>query len=401
MSDTTVLPMMEMKRTWKIENFSMCPIGAWLESPPFRFDQASDPDDPTGTRSWRIRMRVGDPDQKTAQQRDKITLQLGIEDGNPFQAAYNVYWGQDFVRAMRPVETIDPPSGFFYERHGDYSECRYPKWSTRQELMRNRNIEDDSITILLHVRKLARPTEARVEIKISPTAELKEMQAVDPLHQLALDFGHMLDQDHTVHSDIIIECGDGEKLHAHRCILASRCEMFRGMLNAPMVESQESVIRLPEYSSVVIKALLHYIYTSKYHLDKEGKEEKGESKTESDVDDAYLQLLSAAHQYRLQGLVDQCIEYYQYPARINTSNVAALLNAAEQYELPKLKGMVHDFFKAQPTRVQEFLGGETWQQLNAKAFRDLMAEVCDDKQTKKRKAETNLLESLSKKAHVA
>src|ERR1044072_9778673 len=63
------------------------------------------------------------------------------------------------------------------------------------------------------------------------------------------------------YSDIEILCGDEEKLHGCRAILAARSEVFDRLLYNGMKESYQNQISFPEISSSGMEIILEYIYT--------------------------------------------------------------------------------------------------------------------------------------------
>ena len=62
-------------------------------------------------------------------------------------------------------------------------------------------------------------------------------------------------------SDITLVLDDGERIKAHKAILASRCDVFRSMLTSNMQESQKEEIEIKDTNSEVFKAIISFIYT--------------------------------------------------------------------------------------------------------------------------------------------
>lgn len=461
----TILPVLEMKRTWKITNVSMCPLGIFLTSPTFTFDQGSFPDDVKANRKWRLRLRIGDPEKKSVHQRERVELRIGVEEGQEFSGAFTAYLANtpnDWEKRLSSVFII--PGRICSEKHGIYHEYVNTSWKTTTSLYSSVVAADDSITLVLHVKKLAQAIEgseiqydAKTIQSIQDAKDGKEEKAPSSSLSslpssasgeslLAKDLGRLLlssEQSPWKH-DIFLSCPDGSKLGAHRCILAARSPVFKSMINMPMLENQESLIQLDSYCTVTLQALLHYLYTGQHHLKQvfveagttittitqvrsstsqqqpRSLDEETDSKSSTQTStpsssdsstsatatqaittthtatDIYLQLLSAAHQYCLPELVGQCVEYFQQGNKIDAQNVADLLNASDLYQLPTLQHSVHQYFLNKPSRLQEFLGGDTWKQLSPQAFRDLMAEVCTEQQQKKRAANEALLDSVKR-----
>ena len=99
-------------------------------------------------------------------------------------------------------------------------------------------------------------------------------------------------------TDVIFEVS-GEKLHAHRCVLAARSAVFRAELFGPMKEGTTTgVIRIDDMEAKVFKLLLTFIYSDsmpdinedeeyddKEDLEEEEEEEEDEEDDDEDDDD--------------------------------------------------------------------------------------------------------------------
>src|ERR1700722_866860 len=79
--------------------------------------------------------------------------------------------------------------------------------------------------------------------------------------------GYSLEQDlrllinNPKYSDIEILCEDEKKLYGCRVILASRSEVFNGLLYSGMKESYESQISFPTINSSEMEIISEYIHT--------------------------------------------------------------------------------------------------------------------------------------------
>ena len=61
-------------------------------------------------------------------------------------------------------------------------------------------------------------------------------------------------------SDVLVEC-DGQAFKCHQVILSARSPVFMAMFLAEMKESKTKVVTIKDYSSEVVKEMLHFIYT--------------------------------------------------------------------------------------------------------------------------------------------
>ncbi|ERL86530.1 hypothetical protein D910_05020, partial [Dendroctonus ponderosae] len=90
------------------------------------------------------------------------------------------------------------------------------------------------------------------------------------------------------YSDIVLVV-EGQKLHAHKVILAARSDYFRALLYGGLRESNQDEIELPNAPLNAFKVLLKYIYTGHMFL-MTMKEE------------VILDILGLAHQYGFEDL---------------------------------------------------------------------------------------------------
>src|SRR5919206_4444277 len=93
------------------------------------------------------------------------------------------------------------------------------------------------------------------------------------------------------YSDIEILCGDEEKLHGCRAILAARSEVFDRLLYNGMKETYEKQISFPKINSSGMEIILEYTYT-------------GSIKEESLTKDNIIEAFYAADYFQLSDLQD-------------------------------------------------------------------------------------------------
>lgn len=61
-------------------------------------------------------------------------------------------------------------------------------------------------------------------------------------------------------SDIIVRLKSGENIYAHRIVLKSKSEVFRGIFMAKMREAKDGIVTFPEYSDAAIVFVLRSMY---------------------------------------------------------------------------------------------------------------------------------------------
>jgi RCC1 and BTB domain-containing protein len=101
-------------------------------------------------------------------------------------------------------------------------------------------------------------------------------------------------------------------VHAHRAILAQRCEHFAAMFRSGMRESVERMVPIPDISRSVFMLLLEYIYTDSVKIDVENA----------------VELYIAADIYNLERLRDMCCNVVR--RNLNAENAGPLLQSADE-----------------------------------------------------------------------
>lgn len=102
------------------------------------------------------------------------------------------------------------------------------------------------------------------------------------------------------------------QVHAHRAILAHRCEHFAAMFRSGMRESVERMVPIPEISHSVFLLLLEYIYTDSVKIDVENA----------------IELYIASDIYNLERLRDMCCTVVR--RNLNAENAGPLLQSADE-----------------------------------------------------------------------
>lgn len=107
---------------------------------------------------------------------------------------------------------------------------------------------------------------------------------------------------------------EGEEIHLHRAILATRCEYFAGMFQAAFAEGARAIIPLPDIDLDVFRAIVGYIYFDALP-------------DEQQLDVLVLPLLQQAQMMGLSRLSRQCQRYLE--AAMAVDNTAAMLQSAD------------------------------------------------------------------------
>lgn len=122
----------------------------------------------------------------------------------------------------------------------------------------------------------------------------------------------------------------GHRIHAHRAILAKRCEHFAAMFRSGMRESLEREICIPNIPSSIFKLMLEFLYTDGVKIN-------------IDIEQA-VDLYVAADLYQLDRLKEMCS--FVVKRNMNVTNVTYLINEASSAHCQTLKDICMEFMIA-------------------------------------------------------
>lgn len=136
------------------------------------------------------------------------------------------------------------------------------------------------------------------------------------------DMRDMVDEDEYSDVTFIVE---GQPVHAHRAVLAGRCETFAAMFRSGMRESLEKEIRLPNIPRSVFLLLIEYIYTDSVKIELEHA----------------VDLYIASDLYQLDRLRDMCCSVVR--RNINSDNATILLQNSADAHCQVLKDICMEY----------------------------------------------------------
>ena len=164
----------------------------------------------------------------------------------------------------------------------------------------------------------------------------KTSQVFGPPELFATDMRKVINDPE--HSDIVFVVGeDRERIHAHKIILAARCEVFRAMFadqakastsnrTGKSTKDNTMLLVLPEVRPTVFLTVLEHIYANSCKL------------SQSIVVD----VLASAIEYGLDGLVTCCVKYISDP---NVDTVCEAIQAAITYNQEELRDTCMKFIE--------------------------------------------------------
>ena len=111
----------------------------------------------------------------------------------------------------------------------------------------------------------------------------------------------------------------GEKLHAHKAILAAQSPVFMNMFVNDTIENREGILQITDIDFKVFQELLRFIYSGKIES----------------MDTIVNDLLIAADKYSIGGLLLKCEQYLQ--SILNEHNVINILELADNHNAENLR----------------------------------------------------------------
>ena len=167
-----------------------------------------------------------------------------------------------------------------------------------------------------------------------PPARLaaKETAGDKALRALQTDYGKLLED--LARADVTFAVG-GQRISAHRVILAARSEHFR----ARFEWEQEEVAIGEEVSAGALRVLLRYLYTQELPA----AEDCGEGL-------AVGEMAKAADYFQAGGLFEHCVE--QFKGGLRVGNVVERLVQAHDMKLEALEDAALQFLKAHALSFQ-------------------------------------------------
>ncbi|XP_033639361.1 BTB/POZ domain-containing protein 9-like [Asterias rubens] len=179
------------------------------------------------------------------------------------------------------------------------------------------------------------------------------MGEVEHANILSQDIGNLFANED--YSDVTLVVED-KYFHAHRVILAARCQYFRALLFGGMKESAPGCneIELQDTTAQAFEALLKYIYTGRINL--------------LDLkEDVLLDVLGLAHQYGFVDLEGSISDYLR--AILSIHNVCLIYDVASLYTLDALKETCYHFIEA---NAGDVMNSESFLSLSESALKEVI-----------------------------
>uniref|UniRef100_A0A0N5C1Z4 Speckle-type POZ protein (inferred by orthology to a human protein) n=1 Tax=Strongyloides papillosus TaxID=174720 RepID=A0A0N5C1Z4_STREA len=154
----------------------------------------------------------------------------------------------------------------------------------------------------------------------------------EPLNTLLNDFSNLFES--SKFADCIIKVGDSI-IDVHKCILASRSEVFDSKLKAKNYESDQNIIEIKEFSLEAVKEMIKYLYTGKL----------------PNIDEMALEMLAIGDKYKLKQLKSEAEE--SLIRSLNIDNVCDYIVQSDLYSTESLQEWCLRFIYLNPKDVEK------------------------------------------------
>lgn len=185
----------------------------------------------------------------------------------------------------------------------------------------------------------ADPAQSQGQSGQQPSSQHRAPKAIDGT--LALDFKPFLKSPDLSDMHFLVE---GERIPAHRVIVASRSSHFNSSLQSGMRETTEGEVVLSDVSLGCFNLLLEYFYG-------------GVDLANAEIDHV-TELLQVCEEYNLPSLKAMCGELLR--THVDVENAASLLSIADSAQAASLKNIVLEYIAENPEvdTTEEFLALE-------------------------------------------
>uniref|UniRef100_A0A0K0F323 Speckle-type POZ protein (inferred by orthology to a human protein) n=1 Tax=Strongyloides venezuelensis TaxID=75913 RepID=A0A0K0F323_STRVS len=257
---------------WVIDKFSICKEkpGECKKSPTFN----SETDDKV---KWSLEMY---PRGDANKNKDYISLYVVSEEWKKIDLQMKV--GFHVINAAGEKKSLD--SEYILKFNKSSGKYGYPKFFKRDFLFdrNNKFIINDTLILGCEIFYYC---SSQNTVNTSTISNINE-----PLNTLVKDFSNLLES--SKFFDCIIKTKDYE-IKAHKCILASRSELFDSIFKRTNHGYESNIIDINDFSSEVMKKMIKYLYTGKL----------------PDMDDMACEMLKIGNLYKLKQLKSAAEDY--------------------------------------------------------------------------------------------
>jgi len=233
---------------------------------------------------------------------------------------------------------------------------------THADLLQSDWVQDDALTV-------------RFELEVRPAThenvQCKRQRVSVPPPSLAPNLLSLLEDGRRSDLAFVVK---GERLEAHSLVLAARCDVFDGLLQSGMRESESREVVVEDCEPDVFKAFLRYLYSDDFSQVQPGVEshsaksssQGGEAGCPATTKAAFLQgVLSVSHKYQVSRLARWCEQ--QLCGLISVESVCTFWLQGHLHEAKGLEETCLAYIKHNMDRVASTAGfakvSSAWPQL--------------------------------------
>ena len=123
-------------------------------------------------------------------------------------------------------------------------------------------------------------------------------------------------------SDFTLVVDTGECIKCHKLVLAKSSPVLTTMLQTDMVEAKTNQMKISGHDLETVIAFLEYIYSNMNMFD-------------FDQDKYKIKLLRLAHQYQVEALIDDCVDFLSRTITMKTA--MEIWSVAEELDIERMK----------------------------------------------------------------
>ncbi|KAJ8675228.1 hypothetical protein QAD02_011014 [Eretmocerus hayati] len=126
---------------------------------------------------------------------------------------------------------------------------------------------------------------------------------------------------------------EGNKLYAHKCILAKKSEVFASIFTHNMEQNERAVVNIDDVAYDVMREVLRFIYAGRV----------------DNLEEVAMALFKAADKYLIESLKSLC--EFHLIQKIDAKNVLEYLNFSSLYNAPALRHRCLNFLRSNAKNV--------------------------------------------------
>ncbi|KAJ3688118.1 hypothetical protein LUZ61_017282 [Rhynchospora tenuis] len=240
-----------------------------------------------GGYDWIIRFY---PDGYKAETTNFISLFLALKSGATDVKALYKFALLEHNGLPCKVHSCSTPEAIIFKSTKNINSWGFPQFAKRSEFEASNCLKNDAFTIMCTVTVLKGN-------RLQPTTPFG---IIVPPSNSNQQFARLLESENGADVTFVVK---GEKIRAHRCVLAAKSAVFNAELFGCMREKWTETITVDDIEAHVFKSMLYFIYSDSVPDFEQNSNNDGENK---DLIFMAQHLLGAADRYDLERLKLMC-----------------------------------------------------------------------------------------------